>query len=107
MPVNALKMVQNISVNASSMLNPIIFADDTNLFFTHKYIRYLFQIVNQELEKNNQWFISNKLSLNMFLKKYRFFHKLNQKEKIPLLLPKLIIQRTESINFWEFYWTKT
>ena len=27
-----------------------MFADDTNLFFTHQSIRYLFQIVNQELE---------------------------------------------------------
>ena len=27
-----------------------MFADDTNLFFTHKDIRYLFQIVNQELK---------------------------------------------------------
>ena len=47
-----------------------MFADDTNLFFTHKDIKYLFQIVNQELENINQWFISNKLSL-----KYSFFHK--------------------------------
>ena len=46
--------------NASNILDPIMFADDTNLFFTHKDIRYLFQIVNQELENINQWFISNK-----------------------------------------------
>ena len=40
-----------------------MFADDTNL--THKDIRCLFQIVNQELENINQWLISNKLSLNI------------------------------------------
>ena len=61
-----------------------MFADDTNLFFTHKDIRYLFQIVNQELENINQWFISNKLSLNIRNTKYSFFHKPNQKENIPL-----------------------
>ena len=49
--------------SASNILDSIMFADDTNLFFTHKDIRYLFQIVNQELENINQWFISNKLSL--------------------------------------------
>ena len=70
-----------------------MFADDTNLFFTHKDIRYLFQIVNQELENINQCFVSNKLQ-----------NKPSQKENIPLLLPKLIInnyeiQRTESIKF--------
>ena len=60
--------------NASNLLDPIMFADDTNLFFTHKDIRYLHQIVNQELE-NNQWFVSNKLSLNIKITKYSFFHK--------------------------------
>ena len=80
-------------------------ADDTSVFFTHKDIRYLFQIVNQELENINQWFVSNKLSLNIRKKttKYPFFHK--TKRNIPLLLPKLIInnyeiQRTESIKFF-------
>ena len=51
--------------NASNLLDPIMPPDDTNLFFTHKYIRYLFQIVNQELENINQCFFSNKLSLNI------------------------------------------
>ena len=31
----------------------------------HNDVRYLFQIVNQELENINQWFISNTLSLNI------------------------------------------
>ena len=64
------------------------------IFFKHKDIRYLFQIVNQDLENINQCFVSNKLK-----------NKLSQKENIPLLLPKLIInsyeiQRTESIKFF-------
>ena len=80
-----------------------MFADDTNLFFTHKDIRYLFQIVNQELENINQWFTSNELSLNIKKTKYSFFHKPSEKENIPLLSPKLIInnyeiQRTETIR---------
>ena len=61
--------------NASNILDPIMLADDTNLFFTHNYIRYLFQVVNQELENINQWFISNKLSLNIKKKKIPIFHK--------------------------------
>ena len=85
-----------------------MFADDTNLFFTHKDIRYLFKIVNYGLENINQWFISNELSLNIkkTKTKYSFFHKPSQKENIPLLLPKLIInndkiQRTESTKYNE------
>ena len=84
-----------------------MFADGINLFFTHKDIRYLFQIVNQELENINQWFVSNKLSLNIRKKnnKILIFLQNQSKENIPLLLPKLIInnyeiQRTESIKFW-------
>ena len=73
-------------------------------FLRHKDIRYLFQIVNQELENTNQWSISNKLSPNIKKAKYLFFHKPSQKQNIPLLLPKLIInnyqiQRTGSIKF--------
>ena len=56
--------------NASNILDTMMFADDTNLIFTHKDIRYLFQIVNQELENINQWFVSNKLSLNIEKTKY-------------------------------------
>ena len=54
--------------NASDLLDPIMFADDTNLFLTvstHKDISYLFETVNLQLEKINQWFISNKLSINV------------------------------------------
>ena len=36
----------NDLTNASNILDPIMFVDDTNLFFAHKDIRYLFQIEN-------------------------------------------------------------
>ena len=49
---------------ASDMSDPIMFADDTNLFFSHRDINALFLKVNNELHKINQWFISNKLPLN-------------------------------------------
>lgn len=89
-----------------------MFADDNKLFFTHQDIRYLFQGVNQELENINQWFFSNKLSLNIKKIKYSFLHKPSQKEIIPFVLSKLIIsnyeiQQTESISFEGFYWMKT
>ena len=45
-------------------LDPIMFADDTNLFYSHKNIKTLFQIVNSELKLVNEWFLANKLSLN-------------------------------------------
>ena len=82
-----------------------MFADDTNLFFTHQDVRYLFRNVNEELENINQWFISNNISLDIKKAKYLFFHKLSPVEDTPLLLPNLIInnyeiKQTESIKFW-------
>ena len=45
-------------------LDPIMFADDTNLSYSHKNIKTLSQIVNSELKLFNEWFLANKLSLN-------------------------------------------
>ena len=42
-------------------LDSIMFADDTNLFYSHKNIKTLFQIVNSELKLVNEWFLTNKL----------------------------------------------
>ena len=44
-------------------LDPIMFADDTNLFYSHESITTLFQIFNSELKLVNEWFLANKLSL--------------------------------------------
>ena len=41
-----------------------MFANDTNLFCSHKNIKKLFQIVNSELTLVTEWFLANKLSLN-------------------------------------------
>ena len=61
--------------NVSNILDPIMFADDTNLFYSHHNIKELFNTVNKELQKLGDWFPSNKLSLNIKKTKYTFFHK--------------------------------
>ena len=50
--------------NGSSVLDHVMFADDTNLFCTHSNMKKLFSTMNEELASINQWFTSNKLSLN-------------------------------------------
>ena len=57
----------------SSALDPIMFADDTNLFYEHKELKTLFSLVNQELQKINEWFEANKLSLNVGKTEYSLF----------------------------------
>ena len=56
----------------STSLDPIMFADDTNLFYSHKNIKTLFKTVNNELINISTWFQANKLSLNGNKTKYIF-----------------------------------
>ncbi len=55
----------NDIVKSSSILQFIIFADDTNLFFSSKNFIDLARTVNAELVKLSDWFCANKLSLNV------------------------------------------
>ena len=43
----------------------LMFADDTNLFLSHKNIDTLFDSMNVELANVSMWFKSTKLSLNV------------------------------------------
>ena len=81
-----------------------MFADNTNLFYAEENMKILFDNVSIELQKISQWFISNKLSLNVTKAKNSFFHKPSKKDNIPLVLLKLSInnneiKRSESIKF--------
>ena len=77
--------------SVSKIFEPIIFADDTNLFFSLKSMKELFHIANLELNKVLKWFNANKLSLNKDKTKYAFFHKALEKDNIPLKLRSLFI----------------
>ena len=88
--------------NISKIFEPIMFAGDTNLFFSHKNIKELF---HTELNKVFKWFNANKLSLNTDKTKYKLFHKAREKDNIPLKLPSLFvsdreIKRITSKNIW-------
>ena len=102
-PLLFLVYVNNLP-NASHLLDPIMFADDTNLFFNHKDIKHLFTVVSNELVNIKDWLSANKLSLNVEKTKYSFFREPSKKDDIPLWLPKIIInnyeiERKESIKF--------
>ena len=64
-------------------LDPIMFADNTNLFYSHKNIKTLFQIVSSELKRVNECFSANKFSLNA-KKKYVLFRKVTMCNFLPL-----------------------
>ena len=79
----------------SDILNFILFADDTNIFYSHKNIKTLYNTVNEEFKKIEEWFRSNKLSLNVNKTKYTLFFKRTRRDDLPLKLPKLALNNIE------------
>ena len=76
-----------------------MFADDTNLFYSHKNIKTIFQIVNSELLVN-EWFLGNKLSLNAKKKtKSVLFRNVIMCDSLPSQLPTMTFNNIE-INFF-------
>ena len=80
---------------ASTTLNCIMFADDTNFFLAHKNVKQLFSMMNVELDKINNWLKANKLSLNTDKTKYTLFHKPSQTDDLPLNFPDLLIDSSK------------
>ena len=104
-PLLLIIYVNDLS-SVSKIFEPIIFADDTNLFFSHKSITELFHIANLELNKVFKWFNANKLSLNKDKTKYIFFYKAREKDNISLKFRSLFIndreiKRITSIKYLE------
>ena len=58
---------------SSDVLSFILFADDSNLFFSHNNPYTLVSTINAELDKVTQWIRANKLSLNLQKTKYMVF----------------------------------
>ena len=103
-PLFFLIFVNDLNNSTTKVLDPVLFADDTNLFCSDNNMRALFETANQELSQINDWFLANKLSLNVEKTKYMLFHKLTDQENIPLKLPLLklnrkIIEREYSFKF--------
>ena len=73
--------------NVSKIFEPLIFADDTNLFFSYKNIKEVFDTANLKLNKVFRWFNANKLSINKDKTKFILFYKAREKDNIPLKLP--------------------
>ena len=65
-------------------LDLVMFADDTNLFNSHKNIKTLSEIVNSELKLVNEWFLTNEFSLNA----KNLMHKTKYGKNLPIFLPK-------------------
>ena len=75
-------LYENILHHASKVLKSIMFANDTDLFFSHSDINVLFEEMNKELKNLSHWFNANKLLLNVKKTKYSFFFTNHQKKML-------------------------
>ena len=69
---------------ASNIFHFILFANDTNLFLSHKNLQYLTDQANHELIKLSLWPTANKLWIN--LKKNNFMILTKTKKSVPSFL---------------------
>jgi hypothetical protein len=78
--------------NASNSSQLILFADDTNLFYSHKDLQFLVNHVNHELIKLSSWLSANKLSINLNKNNFMIF---KPKQKKYYINPKIALNNHE------------
>ena len=87
----------NDIINSSPLLNFVLFADDTNIVYSHKNRNTLNSILNNELNKVSQWFKCNRLSLNISKTNFIHFRNVNSpRVRLNLLIDNMPI--TEKIT---------
>ena len=99
-PLLFLIYVNDIT-KSSQTLSFILFADDTNLFLSHKDVETLYKIMNQELKQVSLWLTANKLSLNVNKTQFMIF---KTKKKKLSHKPKIFIheQTINKVNYTKF-----
>ena len=89
----------NDILNCSKLLKFILFADDTNLFYSNKDINTLINVVNTELRNLAEWFRANRLSLNINKTHYIFFsHKLLP-SNLSICIDDIVLEKVASTKF--------
>ena len=86
--------------SSSSVLQFLMFADDTNIFLKYKDINQAKQLMNSELEKVNDWFSANKLVLNVSKTHYMQFGNNNSTEnETDLYINNMKIEHVRTVKF--------
>ena len=86
----------------SSKIKCILFADDTNLFYSSNNLKDCTDLLNQELNIYSSWFTSNKLKINYTKCSYMIFGPkilTNSITDLPIKLNNTLISRTEKTKF--------
>jgi len=70
--------------NVSQILHFILFAGDTNIFFSDQNVESLIATANAELNKLSSWFLANRLTVNALKCNFILFHSQRAKYNSPL-----------------------
>ena len=96
----------NDIINTSNVLRFILYADDTNILFSHKNVNTLYSIMNAELIQVCDWFRANKLQMNGSKTKYMVFRSYRNTQQVLSLyshaqikIDNQVIDRVDSTNF--------
>lgn len=85
--------------NVSKIVKMILFADDTNIFYSNDDYNELIANLNSELNKLKHWMNANKLSLNMSKTKIMSFGNKNTALDFPVRIDNSNIERVSEIKF--------
>ena len=89
----------NDMCNVSKLLKFILFADDTNIFYSHDRLPELVNVLNTELDNMYTWFCVNKLSLNVAKTNYILFGNYRHEQHVALRIKDINIERVEATKF--------
>ena len=78
----------------------ILFADDTTIYITHKNLRYMEWCVQEDLNKLDDWFKANKLTLNALKSNCMLFdRKCKSSTKVSLKINDVTLPKVQSTKF--------
>ena len=94
----------NDITNTSSILDFILFADDTTILYSSKDINNDINIVNEELKEVTNWFKANKLSVNATITNFMIMgtpHMTSVKTRsdLSVTLNRTILERVKTTKF--------
>jgi hypothetical protein len=102
-PYKQFTLTRNCDMpNCSKILNFILFAADTNIFFSHNNLKTLIDIINMEMLNLSTWFRANRLSLNVSKTNFIIFGRKGEvfrANPLPVLIDGVEIKQTSNCKF--------
>ncbi len=97
-PILFLLYINDLA-NVSKKLKFILFADDTNVFYTGKKLNDVISVLNDELKYMSIWFKINKLSLNVGKTNYMIFKNKKDNKVCNLIIDGVNVEKVHVTKF--------